>query len=112
MRNTQEELEKKVAELEANIKSMEELNAALKVLLKHREDDKNEVGVKVIANVKDLVMPYVEKLKATNLDDTQKTFLEIVDIHLNENYGAFPDEAHLDLYGLHAQGDSGGQSHS
>lgn len=84
MRNSQEELEKKVAELEANIKSLEELNAAMKVLLKHREDDKNEVGIKVIANVKDLVMPYIEKLKATNLDDTQKTFLEIVDSHLNE----------------------------
>lgn len=84
MRNSQDDMEKKVAELEANIKSLEELNAALKVLLKHREDDKNEVGVKVIANVKDLVMPYVEKLKATNLDDTQRTFLEIIDLHLNE----------------------------
>ena len=84
MRIAQEDLEKKVAELEANVKSLEELNSALKVLLKHREDDKNEVGVKVIANVKDLVLPYIEKLKATNLDEAQRIFLEIVEIHLNE----------------------------
>jgi DNA-binding NarL/FixJ family response regulator len=84
MRNTQEDLERKVTELDAEKKSLEELNTALKVLLKHQEDDKNEVGVKVIANVKDLVLPYIEKLKTSNLDETQKTFLEIIEIHLNE----------------------------
>lgn len=89
MRSTQEEMEKKVAELEANARSLEELNTALKVLLKHREDDKMEVGVKVIANVKDLVLPYVEKMKATNLDETQRTLLEIIEIHLNEITGPF-----------------------
>jgi DNA-binding NarL/FixJ family response regulator len=81
---TQEELERKVEELEAGMKSLEELNAALKVLLKHREEDKNEVGVRVIANVKDLVLPYIEKLKASNLDETQRTFVDIVELHLNE----------------------------
>ena len=84
MRNAQEELGKKVAELEAEKRSLEELNTALKVLLKHREDDKNEVGVKVIANVKDLVMPYIEKLKATGLDESQRIFLDIIEIHLGE----------------------------
>ena len=84
MRNTQEELEKKITELEANLKSLDELNTALKVLLKHREDDKNEVGIKVIANVKDLVIPYIEKMKTTNLDEAQRTLLDIIEIHLNE----------------------------
>jgi len=84
MRSAQEDWEKKVLELEAEKKSLEELNAALKALLKHREDDKNEVGVKVIANVKDLILPYIEKLKTSRLDETQRTFLEIIEIHLNE----------------------------
>ena len=80
----EEALKKRESELEATAKSLEELNAALKVLLKHREDDKNEVGVKVIANVKELVLPYVEKLKATPLSDTQATLVDIVEMHLNE----------------------------
>jgi len=89
----QENAEKKVAEealkrremeLEATTKSLEELNAALKVLLKHREDDKNEVGVKVIANVKELVLPYVGKLKATPLNETQSILVDIIDMHLSE----------------------------
>jgi len=89
----QENAEKKVAEealkrremeLEATTKSLEELNSALKVLLKHREDDKNEVGVKVIANVKELVLPYVGKLKATPLNETQTILVDIIDMHLSE----------------------------
>jgi DNA-binding NarL/FixJ family response regulator len=84
MRNTPEDLEKKVADLEATTKSLEELNAAMRVILKHKEDDKNEVGIKVIANVKDLVLPYIEKLKTTTLDETQRIFIDIIEIHLNE----------------------------
>jgi DNA-binding NarL/FixJ family response regulator len=94
----QENAEKKVAEealkrremeLEATAKSLEELNAALKVLLKHREDDKNEVGVRVIANVKELVLPYVEKLKATPLNETQAILVDIIDMHLSEIISPF-----------------------
>ncbi|MEI7639176.1 MAG: LuxR C-terminal-related transcriptional regulator [Syntrophus sp. (in: bacteria)] len=94
----QENAEKKVAEealkrremeLEATAKSLEELNAALKVLLKHREDDKNEVGVRVIANVKELVLPYVGKLKATSLNETQAILVDIIDMHLGEIISPF-----------------------
>jgi len=80
----EESLKKREQELEASTKSLEELNAALKVLLKHREEDKNEVGVKVIANVKELIFPYIEKLKTTPLNETQTTLIDIIDMHLNE----------------------------
>ncbi|MDI9571166.1 MAG: LuxR C-terminal-related transcriptional regulator [Pseudomonadota bacterium] len=80
----EEALRNREAELESTAKSLEELNSALKVLLKHREDDKNEVGVKVIANVKELVLPYVEKLKSTPLNEIQTILVEIVEMHLNE----------------------------
>jgi len=80
----EEALKRREMELEATTKSLEELNSALKVLLKHREDDKNEVGVKVIANVKELILPYVGKLKATPLNETQAILVDIIDMHLNE----------------------------
>jgi len=80
----EETLRKREAELQATAQSLEELNNAMKMLLKHREDDKNEVGTKVTANVKDLILPYIEKLKATDLDTLQRILLEIIEMHLME----------------------------
>ena len=72
-RLAEEALKKREQELEATTKSLEELNAALKVLLKHREDDKNEVG-EGDPNVKELIMPYLEKTQdhlQRDLDDSR-----------------------------------------
>lgn len=84
MRLTQEALERRVEELEAAMKSLEELNAALKVLLRNKDEGKDDVGMMVITNVKDLILPYIEKLKTSNLDEPQKVLIEIVEMHLNE----------------------------
>jgi len=64
--------------------SLEEANIALKVLLKQREQDKLELEKKVLTNVKDLVLPYVEKLKNSRLKPKDKTLVEIVETHLND----------------------------
>jgi DNA-binding CsgD family transcriptional regulator len=64
--------------------SLEEANIALKVLLKQREEDKLELEKKVLNNVKDLVLPYVEKLKNSRLKPREKTLAEIVETHLND----------------------------
>ena len=58
----EEELQKRKEELELKTKELEEVNTALRVLLKRRENDKIEIEEKVLYNVKDLVMPYLEKL--------------------------------------------------
>jgi DNA-binding CsgD family transcriptional regulator len=71
------------------LKIAEETNTALKVLLKQREMDKEELEEKVIANVDQLVMPYVEKIKLTRLDERQKTYLNILESHLNEIVSPF-----------------------
>jgi DNA-binding CsgD family transcriptional regulator len=64
--------------------SLEEANIALKVLLKQREEDKMELEKKVLTNVKDLVMPYVEKLKNSRLRLKDRTLVEIIETHLND----------------------------
>ncbi len=43
--------------------AVDPLNAALRVLLKKREEDKKEVEKKVSLNMKEVALPYVEKLK-------------------------------------------------
>ncbi|UCD33484.1 MAG: response regulator [Desulfobacterales bacterium] len=82
------ELEKRVKkrtkDLEIKTKSLEELNTAMKVLLKKREDDKIEVEDNVLTNVTELNEPYFEKINKTDLDDHQKAFLSIIESNLRE----------------------------
>lgn len=83
------DLKKVNAELEIKTRNLEELNTALTVLLKKREDDKNELEEKVLSNVKSMVLPYVEKLKMTSLDATQVNYMSIMESHLNEIISSF-----------------------
>ena len=80
---------KREEELKIKSASLEEANTALKVLLKHREEDKTELEEKVVTNVKQLITPYLEKLNQTRLDARQKAFLEILESHLNDIVSPF-----------------------
>ena len=81
---TEEELRKSREALEEQKQSLEEANIALKVLLKQREDDRMELEQKVLSNVKELVFPYVEKLKNSRLRPKDRTLAEIIETHLND----------------------------
>ena len=81
---TEEALRKSQEELIEQKQSLEEANIAMKVLLKQREEDKLELEKKVLNNVKDLVLPYVEKLKNTRLKSKDRTLVEIIDTHLHD----------------------------
>jgi len=61
----------------------------LRVLLKRREQDKTELEEKVLFNTKELVMPYVEKLKRSGLDERQKAFVSILESNLNDIVSPF-----------------------
>ena len=83
-----EGLEQLVAErtqgLEDKTKALEELNISLKVLLRHREEDKKELEDRFLMNIKKLIMPFAEKMKRTHLDERQLAYLSIIEKHLND----------------------------
>jgi PAS domain S-box-containing protein len=87
------ELEQRVKnrtkELETKKNSLEELNTAMKVLLKKREEDKIDIEKNVMTNVKELVWPYFEKIKKTKLDDQQRALLSITESNINEIVSPF-----------------------
>ncbi len=85
----EEVLKRREKELKIKTKNLEELNAALTVLLKKREEDKNELEEKVLSNVKSMVLPYVKKIKMTALDTTQMNYMNILEAHLNEITSSF-----------------------
>lgn len=92
-----EELEIKIAERTI---SLEETNTALKVLLKKRDDDKKEMEAKMLFNVRELVMPYLENLKNSRLNERQKVHLEIAEANLNDVVSPFIAGMSLELLKL------------
>lgn len=62
-RSAVEALQKRETELKIQAQALEEVNVALRVLLKRRENDQREMEEKVLANVKELVFPFIQQLK-------------------------------------------------
>ena len=94
------ELKKRTNDLEIKRKSLEELNTAMKVLLGKREADKSKLEEYVLANVKRLIEPYVEKIKKTNLNTQQKALLSIVKSNLKEIISSFTHEVSIRYFNL------------
>ncbi|MCX5846479.1 MAG: response regulator [Deltaproteobacteria bacterium] len=82
-RRSENALKKREKELDVKTRNLEELNTALKVLLKQREDDKNEIEKRTMSNVKELIIPYIDKLKKGSLDSKDMAYLSIVESNLN-----------------------------
>jgi len=58
-------------ELEKGRRELEEMNSALKVLLKQRESDKVNMEMNIISNIKTSVLPYIDKLESSGLSESQ-----------------------------------------
>ncbi len=93
LQESRDQLERKVIErtreLETKTKRLEEVNTALKVLLNKRHEDKKELEENVLTNVKSLVMPYIEKMHKTRLNEQQKTFMDIIETNIEEIISPF-----------------------
>ena len=88
-RFTAQALGKREKELELKTKSLEEVNTALKVLLRQRDEDKSELEEKVVFNVKELVLPYLEKLKKGKFSTLQNSYISVLESNLNEIISPF-----------------------
>ncbi len=84
LKTTERALREKEKALENGKAALEETNAALNVLLRRREEDRNELEEKVLSNVNELVSPYVEKLKQCLTADKEKALVEIIQSNLND----------------------------
>jgi PAS domain S-box-containing protein len=82
-------LESRIRELDEAIKNEGETNRALKALLEKKERDQKEIQESVLLNVNKLILPYIEKIKLTELDDFQKTYLSIIETNLKDIVSPF-----------------------
>lgn len=83
-RDAEKSLQKKTDDLKERTKAVAEVNTALRVLLKQREADRQELEEKVLCNIKDLVMPNLTQLAARKLGSTEKTLLKIIETNLED----------------------------
>ena len=76
-------------ELRTKTRDLEELNSALKVLLRKRDEDREEIEEKIGSNVNELIFPYIERLKKTNLGNRQRSFIKILETNLDDIISPF-----------------------
>jgi PAS domain S-box-containing protein len=88
-KRAEDALRKREAELAEQSRYLEEVNAALNVLLKRREEDKEDLEGRVLANVKELVLPYVEKLKSSSSYSERMTLVGILESNIKEIVSPF-----------------------
>jgi DNA-binding CsgD family transcriptional regulator len=96
----EQELKKKQLELESKTSNLEEVNTALKVLLKRREADKTDLEKKVLANVKELIEPFMIKIKKSRLDESQRTYIDLIESNLNDIISPFVHAVSSNYLGL------------
>jgi len=75
--------------LEEQAGELEEINTALKVLLKLREEEQKELGRNIQSNLTELVLPYLDKLKKGRLDHIQRSYVEILGSAIHEVLSPF-----------------------
>jgi PAS domain S-box-containing protein len=88
-KKAEDSLRERERELEIKTHNLEEANIALKVLLKRRDEDKTELEEKILLNIKELVVPYLEKLKKNRLDEKQEAYVNILESNLNDIISPF-----------------------
>jgi PAS domain S-box-containing protein len=83
LEKARQELEDRVAErtseLQEKSENLNELNGALRILLKQREIDKDELEESVRNNIKDLIIPILQQLMVITHDERQKNYLDTLE---------------------------------
>jgi DNA-binding CsgD family transcriptional regulator len=93
-------LNRRTAELDLKSRTLEEANIALRVILKAREEDKGELEGKVLANMKRLVLPCLEKLENSKLDEPQRASLNGLRVNLENLVSPFSQKLSSPLLNL------------
>ncbi|HQA81773.1 MAG TPA: LuxR C-terminal-related transcriptional regulator, partial [Syntrophales bacterium] len=99
-------LKRSKEELEVKSAYLEEANTALKVLLRRREEDKAALEEDVLANVRSLILPYIDRLKHGLTGTDQQAYLQVLEANLNNIISPFLRNitlAHFNLTGREIQ---------
>jgi PAS domain S-box-containing protein len=100
LRQSEQSLIESQARLRRQSKHLQEVNNALKVLLKKSAENKKEIEENILANIKELVQPYLGKIEERSLSGNQRVYLSIIRSNLAEIISPFARQLttrHLNL---------------
>jgi len=83
-RRAEDALIKSERDLRIKAQDLMEANTTLKVLLDTIEKDQEELKERFLTNIKEQVLPYLDKLKKRPLQDSEKGFVQMAEANLNE----------------------------
>lgn len=96
------ERKKVLQQLEQKSHDLEEMNTALKVLIKKKDEDRRAIEQNILLNLNELVTPYLEKLAASSLDKQQRLYHDILCSHLEDIVSPFTKRLSSPRFGLTA----------
>jgi len=79
---------------------LEETITALKVLLRESAEAKEELEMKVLENVKELILPFINELGSTLTEKSQMVYLETIKTNLSEITSSFSKKLSSLYHGL------------
>jgi len=83
MKKAEKDLKKRERDLRHRTKKIEEVNSALRTILRARDEEKKEIEAAIYNNLKELVFPYLEKLRRNKVDNRDEIF-DVLTNNLNE----------------------------
>jgi len=96
-KKAQDSLQDKTQELEVQSASLAEVNSALRVLLKQRDNDRRELEENLLVNINELVRPHLEKLLNRNLGQKEKGILRVIETNLEDIVSPLARRLTIDL---------------
>ena len=96
LKQTEKHLINQEQELETKTTKIEELSATVKVLLENSDENKRKIEEQVLSNVRELVKPYLEKLKMNGLNERQKIYLSVLESNIKKITSQFSHKLSLD----------------
>lgn len=99
-KRTEVMLRSREMELQNRGVELEEMNAALKVLLKQREEDRSTMEMNIISNMKTFVLPHLERLHSAPLDENLMKSVSMIASHIEEITSPFTRKISSEFLGL------------
>jgi DNA-binding NtrC family response regulator/DNA-binding CsgD family transcriptional regulator len=82
-KKAEEALEAREKDFREKMESIEDANAALKPPVAHGHQDKEMLQDTILANIKDLVFPYLQRVRSGRLTESQTAYMDMIESSLN-----------------------------
>ncbi len=94
------DLQEQAAEMEKEKSRLEQANARLEDLLAKKEDQLKDLEERIMFNVKELVLPYINKIRQQESVENQLAYLDILENNLIDITSSFTKRLAIELHRL------------